>query len=342
MPAESETPAPPEPPDHPPSGDAPRQPLGLTAFTLDGRAAPALFLVGWLASLVGLGATVVATGASGLAGVVLFAGGTALLTIGLVAAAGSQAIERRAAGVTTYAGPSPVLVFAASVTSTLFLLSVVGSILIRLGLDPEAPAFTLVGSLIIFLTYVGLVRFLVVGTGALSWRDLGFRAGNKGFVEDAAWGLALAVPVLAVTGIVAAVLSTFLPLPDPILPPATDPGGIALNLLVAAVIAPIGEELFFRGFATTAWSRLYGARRALVQGAIFFAIAHVLTLSAADPVQGLQLALFASLVRLPVALALGWVFLQRRSLVAPIFLHAAYNGIPIILIAAGLGNTAGL
>lgn len=330
-----------EPSDSGPTEEPPRRPPGLTTFTLEGRAAPALFVVGWLATLIGLGATVVATGASGLAGVVLFAGGTALMTIGLVAAAGSQAIERRAAGVTTYAGPSPVLVFAASVTSTLFLLSVVGSILVRLGLDPEAPAFTLVGSLIIFLTYVGLVRLLVVGTGALSWRDLGVRAGNRGFVEDAAWGLALAIPVLAVTGIVAAVLSTFLPLPDPILPPATDPAGVALNLLVAAVIAPIGEELFFRGFATTAWSRLYGPRRALVQGAIFFAVAHVLTLNSADLVQGLKLALFASLVRLPVALVLGWVFLQRRSLVAPIFLHAAYNGIPIIALAAGLGNTAG-
>lgn len=337
-----ETPAPPEPPDHPPSGDQPRRPLGLTRFTLEGRAAPALFLVGWLAILIGLAATVVATRASDLPRVILFSVGTALLTIGLVAAAGSQAIERRAAGNTTYAGPSPVLVFAASVTSTLFLLAVFGNLLVQAGLDPEGPAFTLVGSLIIFATYVGLVRFLVVGTGALSWRDLGFRTSNRGFAEDAAWGLALAIPVLAVTGIVAAVLSTFLPLPPPVLPPASDPAGIAVNILVAAIIAPIGEELFFRGFTTTAWARVHGPRRALVQGAIFFAVAHVLTLPAVGAVEGLKLALFASLVRLPVALVLGWLFLQRRSLVAPIFLHAAYNGIPMIALAAGLGNTAGL
>ncbi len=322
--------------------DEPRRPLGLTVFSLEGRAAPALFLVGWLASLIGLGATIVAALAgSGLAGVILFAAGTALLTLGLVAAAGSQAIERRAAGVTTYAGPSPVLVFAASVSSTLFLSAVLGSLLIRLGLSPEAPLFTLVGSVIIFGSYVGLVRFLVVGTGALTWRDLGFRASSRGFAEDAAWGAALAVPVLAVTGIVAALLSTFLPLPDPVLPPATDAAGVVLNLAVAAVIAPIGEEIFFRGFATTAWARIYGARRALIQGAVFFAVAHVLTLGAVEPVEGLKLALFASLVRLPVALTLGWLFLQRRSLVAPIFLHATYNGLPIIALAAGLGNAPG-
>jgi hypothetical protein len=322
--------------------DQPRRPLGLTVLTLEGRAAPALFLVGWLASLIGFGATIVAALAgSGLAGVILFAAGTALLTLGLVAAGGSQAIERRAAGVTAYAGPSPVLVFAASVSSTLFLSAVLGSLLIRLGLSPEAPLFTLVGSLIIFGAYLGLVRFLVVGTGALTWRDLGFRASSRGFAEDAAWGAALAVPVLAVAGILALTLNLFLPVPEPVLPPARDAGGVALNLLVAAVIAPIGEEVFFRGFATTAWARLYGARRALIQGAIFFAVAHVLTLRADDPVEGLKLALFASLVRLPVALTLGWLFLQRRSLVAPIFLHATYNGLPIIVLAAGLGNAPG-
>lgn len=336
------TPEPPDSTDDAPSGERPRHPLGLTVFTLEGRAAPALFLVGWLATLIGLGGTVIAAvGGSGVAGVILFAVATALLTIGLVAAAGSQAIERRAAGVTTYAGPSPVLVFAASVSSTLFLSAVFGTFLVRLGVNPASPLFTLIGSLIIFGSYVGLVRLLVVGTGALSWRDIGLRVSTRGVAEDAAWGLALAVPVLAVTAAVAALLSTFLPLPDPVLPPATDPAGIALNLAVAAVIAPIGEELFFRGFATTAWARLYGRRRALVQGAVFFAVAHILTLEAVEPVEGLKLALFASAVRLPVALTLGWLFLQRRSLVAPIFLHAAYNGLPIIALAAGLGNAAG-
>jgi membrane protease YdiL (CAAX protease family) len=319
-----------------------RRPLGLTAFTLEQRAAPALFLVGWLATLIGLGATVMAAfGGSGLAGLILFAAGTALLTVGLVAAAGSQAIERRRAGVTTYAGPSPVLVFAASVSATLFLSVVLGSMLSWLGVDLEGPWVVLVGGLTIFATYIGLVRFLVVGTGALSWPDLGLQSSRTGFVEDAMWGLALAVPVLAVTGILASVLSLFLPLPDPVLPPATDPLGIAVNLIVAAVIAPIGEELFFRGFVTTAWARMYGPRRALIQGALFFAVAHVLTLGAVDPVDGVKLALFAALVRIPIALTLGWLFLRRRSLVAPIFLHAAYNGLPIIAVAAGLGNPAG-
>jgi membrane protease YdiL (CAAX protease family) len=39
-------------------------------------------------------------------------------------------------------------------------------------------------------------------------------------------------------------------------------------------------------------------------------------------------------VRIPVAFALGWIFLQRRSIFASVGLHAAFNGI-LLLIAAG-------
>jgi membrane protease YdiL (CAAX protease family) len=47
-------------------------------------------------------------------------------------------------------------------------------------------------------------------------------------------------------------------------------------------------------------------------------------------------------VRIPVGLLLGWVFLRRRSLAAPIALHAVYNGIPLVLfLLAGSRVTAG-
>src|SRR5207253_609227 len=85
---------------------------------------------------------------------------------------------------------------------------------------------------------------------------------------------------------------------------------------------PIGEETFFRGFATAAWARVYGPTRAIVQGALFFAFVHVLTIAAADFSEGTRQALIAFVVRVPVALALGWLFLRRRSIYAPMGLHA--------------------
>jgi hypothetical protein len=54
-------------------------------FTLDGRAAPGLYLVGWLGTLIGLGASFV--GISGGAGP-LFLIGLVILTLGLLAGAG--------------------------------------------------------------------------------------------------------------------------------------------------------------------------------------------------------------------------------------------------------------
>ena len=43
--------------------------------------------------------------------------------------------------------------------------------------------------------------------------------------------------------------------------------------------------------------------------------------------------------RLPVAFALGWLFVRRRSLWAPIGLHATFNA--VLLILADLATLAG-
>ena len=70
---------------------------GSATFTIEGRQAPALFVVGWLATLLGLGAILVAVlSGGGAAAPILLAVGLVLLSIGLIAGAGSQGIERRA------------------------------------------------------------------------------------------------------------------------------------------------------------------------------------------------------------------------------------------------------
>ena len=70
---------------------------------------------------------------------------------------------------------------------------------------------------------------------------------------------------------------------------------------------------------------------AIVRGAVFFALAHVLTLFDASFATGAQRALFSFVALLPVGVALGWLFLARRSLYAAIGLHAAFNGDPGLL-----------
>ena len=312
---------------------APRRGL----FDLGGRAAPGLYLAAWVLSTAGLGAVFIGvTAGSGTGAGLAFVIGIAGLALGLTAAAGSQALQRRADG-RTYAGPSPVLVFGAAILMTLVAGFVVGAA----GVAPEGPLAVLASVLISAAVSLGIVGLVVVSPGALSWREMGLRLpgpGEGSALADVAWGITLAIPTLFVGGILAAILvALFGVAPESPLPPARDPAGVAVSLLAAVVVAPLWEETFFRGFATTAWARTAGTRAAILRGAVFFALIHVVTLVGSDFGTALLTALIAFVVRLPVGLVLGWVFLRRRSLVAPIALHATYNAIPVMLVALGSG-----
>jgi len=314
----------------PPPVDQPPTRLGVGTFTIEGRQAPALFVVGWLASIAGLALVFVGALGGGTPAVVVLLIGLALLSVGLVAGAGSQAIERRARGMAAYWGPSPFLVFAAVIPLTVLLQALAGLPLVAFGLDPASPLASLVGLLVTAVVYLGLVRLVVVGPGALSWPEMGVRWPGRLGVVDLVYGAAIGVPLVFVSGLVALMLSQLLAVPESPLPEAGGPIGALLNVASAAVIAPIAEEVFFRGYATTAWLRSIGANPAIVRGALFTAAVHILTVGGASFGEGAERALFAFLVRLPVALALGWVFVRRGSLVAAIGLHAAYNGVPVL------------
>lgn len=307
-------------------------------FSLEGRAVPGLYLVGWVASLLGGGILFIsfASTASGASGW-LFLVGTALLGIGLIAAAGSQAIERGRRTELAYRGPSPVLAFLVVVCLTFVALIAVLAPLAAMGLDARSPIATTINLLITTALYLGVIRLLVVGPGSLSWRDMGVVRPGAAQVADLLIGAVFAVPVLVVTIALGLILTRFLAAPPSVLPEATNIGGLLANLLSAAILAPIGEEIFFRGFATTAWARSSGARSAIVRGALFFALAHVVTLVDATFAEGAQRALYSFLALLPVSVALGWLFLGRRSLYAAIGLHAAFNAVQVILAFAVAG-----
>ncbi len=319
------------PPTAAPAAAVPRP--GSSTFTIEGRSAPALFVVGWLASVVGLGAIAVALLAgSNPASPVLLIGGLIVLSIGLIAAAGSQAIERRARGVAGYVGPSPFLVFGAAVPVSLLAAVIVGVPLDLGGLDIEGPLGRLTSVVVQAFVYLGLIRLLVVDAGALSWADMGIRRPDGQALMEIGIGALYAGPVIVATIVVAGILSALVPVtPVSPLPPTGEVSGLVLNLLAGAIVAPLGEELLFRGFATTAWARSMGQRRALVRGALFFAFVHVLTISGSSASEALGLAVVGFASRVPVALALGWLFLRRGSIWAPIGLHATFNGMLIVL-----------
>ena len=269
-PSSDPAPIPPDPSDPdgaglPDEASAPASPprIGTSTFTIEGRAAPGLFVLGWLATLAGLGAIVVAV-MSGvpIVGPLLLVGGLIVLSIGLVAGAGGQAIERRARGVLPYTGPSPFLVFLAGIPITGVLLILAGVVFGLFRIDVDGPIGRLASVLVQAGVYIGLIRLLVVDGGALSWTAMGIIRPRLPALGDMGLGALTALPVIVATIPVAAIITRFLPVaPQSPLPPAGDTPGFIVNLLAGAVVAPISEEIMFRGFATTAWMRGMGRWR---------------------------------------------------------------------------------
>lgn len=309
---------------------APSRP-GLSTFTIEGRAAPGLFVVGWLASILGLGIVVV--GALARSDVFVYFVGPLILAVGLIAGAGNQAIERRARG-EAYAGPSPYLVFAAMIAAVYAVAYPVGFVL-RLFLGGSGvPDYVgrLIGVGLTALVFVGVLRLTVVGTGALSWREMGWRPIDREQIVNVLRGASFALPVIAVTSILGAILlAIFRVEPEAPLPATGVATGLVVQLIAGAIIAPLAEEAVFRGFAITAWDQALGERGALIRASLLFALAHVLTVSATNAAEAGGLIVVGFATRLPVAFALGWLFLRARSIWAPVGLHVTFNGVLLIL-----------
>jgi membrane protease YdiL (CAAX protease family) len=315
--------------------------IGASVFTIEGRAAPALFILGWLASILGLGLVLVGVLAGGgPASLGLIVVGLLILSIGLISAAGSQGIERRARGALAYTGPSPILVFAAALPVSILAVIVIGLPLTLIGFPLEGPPGALLSVVIQAIVYIALIRLLVVDTGALDWTAMGIRPLDRAALGEMLRGAVWALPAVFATSIVALVLVSILGVsPESPLPPTGEPVGFALSLLAGVAVAPFAEEIMFRGFATTAWVRALGARGGLIRAALVFAFAHVLTTSGTSAGDAFGLAVVNFGARVPIALALGWLFVRRGTIWASFGLHAAFNA--VLLVVAELYEVPG-
>jgi membrane protease YdiL (CAAX protease family) len=306
---------------------------GVSTFTIEGRSAPGLFVVGWLATLSGLGLVLIGLLASdGIARLGLIVLGLLVLSVGLVAAAGSQGIERRAHAVPGYAGPSPLLVFAASIPVSILAVIAIGVPLGAIGVDLAGPVGALLSVAVQAVVYVALVRLLVVDTGALDWRSMGILHLDRLQLVELVGGAFWALPVIVATIPVSLILLAIFPVtPESPLPPTGEAVGFALSMVAGAIVAPAGEELLFRGFATTAWVRRLGPRQGILRAALIFAFAHVLTTSGTSTGDAVGLAVVGFGTRIPIGLALGWLFVRRGTIWAPLGLHGAFNAILLVI-----------
>jgi membrane protease YdiL (CAAX protease family) len=152
------------------------------------------------------------------------------------------------------------------------------------------------------------------------WRALGFR----GFSPLAAPSAILAVLVAGFSVTIAyGLLLRGLGLsrlgPEPVRSVIGDQSSaVLLAAFLAALVAPVAEETFFRGFLLGGLRQRFGSLPALLISAAAFAVFH------GDP-----------RVFIPIfflGLLLGTVFLTTRSLFPSIFAHGVYN-LTVLLIA---------
>jgi len=247
--------------------------------------------------------------------------GAVLLFGGLVYTLVRQLRRRRVLPPDRYRGPSIVLLLAFAIllanAATLPFTEDVNAIILGEGEPTLAAAIALITS-----TQVALL--LVTWAFVLRPRAIAFAMpllGNgrpRALAVGAGWGIVAWIVASALTYAIVLLLERVGLEPDQ--QAAERVIGFLepwLVVLAVVILAPIAEEVFFRGVAFNAWLRERGRRFAYIGSASLFAAIHV------------------SLVSLvPIfllGLALAWVYRRTQSLVAPIAMHATFNAISIAI-----------
>jgi membrane protease YdiL (CAAX protease family) len=122
------------------------------------------------------------------------------------------------------------------------------------------------------------------------------------------------MPVLALSMLVlllALGLAQDEPWPEVLERYAARPGGSLVLLVVIVGVAPLTEEVCFRGWMQGPLERRFGARTAIAVTAAVFALAHL------QP-DGIP-------IRMAAGVALGWAVHATRSIWAGVALHVAWN-----------------
>jgi membrane protease YdiL (CAAX protease family) len=177
------------------------------------------------------------------------------------------------------------------------------------------PAIRL--SLLSGLAFYSIVALVVMaGSARLGVRPV-ISSGRAltGAAEGAVVGAGAAIILVAVAFVV-----TGHPVLDPVAAAITNQSVAAfvVGALLIAVVAPVVEELVFRGFLAEAL-RPRGTWAALVVSSAAFSVAH------------LRFAQFRYYVAL--GLVLGWLY-WRRGLVASVAAHACFNGMLVVAAVA--------
>jgi membrane protease YdiL (CAAX protease family) len=250
----------------------------------------------------------------------LIGAGGLLLVAGLVMNALRAVIVRRALPPERYRGPAVfVLLLMAVILGTVLAL---GAGRTALALFDDGPLSVPGTLLLLTSTQVGLLAVagaLVVAPRALAGVGLVGRAGlGRGLLV----GLALAIPAWLGAQLLATLAALVLEAVGfsqevGVLDTVLERGDPTVILVAFLLVAPVAEEVFFRGIVYNAWERERGASVALFGSAALFAAIHT--------------SLFSLVPIFALGVALAVVYRSTRSLVTVIAMHAGFNAISVAI-----------
>ena len=217
-----------------------------------------------------------------------------------------------------WSGRDTLLGVGLALAGALVLLAV-GALASRAGvLSGVARTLVVVGLLEMLL--LAVVLSFTVKKRRLSWRALGFRRGGMGVHL----GLPLLVLLasISLSGLVVLLaralgLEVLMPPETPDLLRGAMPVQYAAVIGVVVFLAPLAEEVFFRGFVLQGLLPSLGPWGAVIASAALFSVSH-----------GAVGLLIPALI---LGLLLGWLFLRAGSIWACVTAHAFQNALALSL-----------
>lgn len=169
--------------------------------------------------------------------------------------------------------------------------------------------------------YLSLRLALQFRYGQPVFRSLGWVRPRISLALMAGGGVTLA---LLISVLASAIHTPKIPTPFDTL--TSSPLQLALFGIMAIAIAPLFEELFFRGFVQPLFSRTFGTVAGVVLTAVIFGCLHLVEYAYAW-----QYAVFISIA----GSVFGWLRVRTNSIIPSTVMHGAFNAVSVIALAFG-------
>ncbi|PKM78400.1 MAG: hypothetical protein CVU90_02565 [Firmicutes bacterium HGW-Firmicutes-15] len=189
------------------------------------------------------------------------------------------------------------------------------------GLLPGELGHFLTGFLVQFLATVGFVYLFAVFLPRGQWKDLGFSKARPGsyFRYGFMGGILLIIMVLALGYVLKYLQPDLQPqYYEEMLRSATRLSDFSVILMVGAILAPLSEELFYRGMIYPVFRKYLGPMWGAILAGLVFGLAHW------DLWRTIPLALGG--------IGLCYIYEKSGSILVSVVAHGVWNGVMSILI----------